>query len=427
MTKHHLINLRTSRNLVLANLPAAATERLVALARQIKLPPGDALMREGDPSDSIFFILSGEVAIYKSEVEIDRQGAGGVLGEMGVLTSQPRSASVRCASAVEALKIPAESFLGVLDRHPEVLRILVRELVGRVEVSQHLRVKQVASIQKARETLSRCVSREVLDQILEHQTPERLLSGRLDEVAILFYDIKGFSAAAEKMNPRTLLRALNEHLEIITNEVARQRGTVVNFIGDAVLAVFNCPVKLANPADAALECYLNARRRMLELQAARKRLRQICFQLGAGINWGTVVSGAIGSEERFSYSVLGDEVNLAARLESLTRQYPVELILSEAFCRKLSQKWREQCVMFDRAKVKGRRRPVWLHTLTAQEEVRRTPFAAAVKAYLKGDFAAARDLFATQKHPLANYLRQRCRKLLNRKEAWPGYFSWQVK
>ena len=396
------------RNPVLGSLPPKATTGLLAGARMEKLVAGSYLMREGSRPDAVYFVLAGQLSILKGEKEIDRQGAGGILGEMGVLTEHARNASVRCLSEVEVLRVEAKTLLSVVDQHPEVLRALIRDLVGKVQVSHQVRVDQMTAIQKARETLLRCLSEGVVDQILEKNTPEQLLAGQLNETAILFYDIAGFSAAAEKMNPKRLLHALNEHLEVIVDSVEAHQGTVVNFIGDAVLAVFNCPVAVENAATSALQCYLTARENIRHLQRQRSRRKQFCFDLGAGINYGTVVSGAIGSESRFSFSVLGDEVNLAARLEGLTRHYPVELILSEALFRKLPGELAARCVLFDRVQVRGRQQPVRLFTVPEHPDDGSEQFSHAVEFYLKGDFESAKKVFSKLQGPLAGYLGGRC-------------------
>jgi len=417
-----------SRNPVLANLPEKATKGLMQSAEHLSVKGGAILVREGDVSDSIFFVTAGEVAILKGDVEIDRQTAGGVLGEMGVLTGQSRTASVKCITDVEVLRVSAKAFLAAVDDHPDTMRTLIRDLVRKFEGSQGVRVQQANKIQKAVDTLSRCVSPEVLHRILNQRTPEELLEGSLNEAAILFFDIKGFSSAAEQMSPQELLRALNEHLDIIIDSVARHEGTIVNFIGDAVLAIFNCPVPLDRPAIAALNCYLQCRYQMRELHGRHRDGGKTCFELGAGLNYGTVVSGAIGSESRFSYSVLGDEVNLAARLESLTRHYPAEVILSESCYQRLSPELAGQCVQIDRVQVKGRKTPVGLYTLDAMPAEEKRAFDAALQLYLKGDFLAARDAFGRIKGSLAAYLGRRCADLATRTSfAWPGYFSWEVK
>lgn len=416
-----------ARNPVLANLPESATKNLLSTGRQYQMPADSVLVHEGEPSDAIFFLISGEVTILKGGREIDRQKPGGVLGEMGVLTNQPRTASVKCRTKVEVLRVEAADFLTVVDEHPQVLRGLVRDLVEKMRGTHEVRLQQLDRIQKAKETLSRTVSPEVLDRILDQRTPEELLEGSLNDAAILFFDIRGFSSAAERMPPRDLLRALNEHLTLIINSVARHEGTIVNFIGDAVLAIFNCPVPLEAPAIAAVNCYLECRREMDALRGKRKRRKLICFELGAGLNFGTVVSGAIGSESRFSYSVLGDEVNLASRLESLTRHYPVDVILSESCYWQLEPDLASRCVQIDYAQVKGRKTPVGLYTLSPMAEEKRQ-FDQAFEQYLKGDFVAAQAAFRQVAGSLADYLARRCEDFSKRKNfKWPGYYTWDTK
>src|SRR6185436_19221115 len=106
--KKPAFKLDPSRNPILANLPRAALAKLLESAKTVRLGHDKFLVREGDAPDALFFVTAGEVAIFKGEVEIDRQPAGGVLGEMGVLTGQKRTASVRCISDVEALRVEAK-------------------------------------------------------------------------------------------------------------------------------------------------------------------------------------------------------------------------------------------------------------------------------------------------------------------------------
>ena len=254
------------------------------------------------------------------------------------------------------------------------------------------------------------------------------LSGTLEDAAVLFFDIRGFSTASEKMGPVPLLKALNDHLAIINARVAKHRGTIVNFIGDAVLAIFGCPVLLPDAAAAAVRCYLEAREELAAFQQHREATGEHCFDLGAGINHGSLVSGAIGSKERLSYSVLGDEVNLAARLESLTRHYPTEMIFSETCFDQLPDELKAHALLIDRCTVKGRKQPTGLYTLTSAPPEEKTAYEAALQKYLSGDFLAAESAFNEIPGPLAAYMRRRCGQLqVEEGKFWPGYYSWEVK
>lgn len=420
--------LNPAKNPVLGNLPPEAIDSLMASAELLKLQDGDVFIREGEPTDSLYFLTWGEVAILKGEAEIDRSRSGAVLGEMGVVYQQPRSASIKCVGEVEVLKVMAADFLRVVDGYPTIWLNLLRDQMYKVTSSQNVRREQQSSIEKAENMLGRIVSPQVREKVLKATSPDQLLKGTLNEAAILFFDIKGFSSAAEKMPPDVLLRVLNEHIAIIDQAVTRHEGLIANYIGDAILAVFNCPVEIAAPGAAAVNCYLQARTQLDELRQQKKNDGDLFFELGAGINFGEIVSGAIGTEDRFNFTILGDEVNLAARLEGLTRQYPVEVILAESCVRRLPRDLQQQVVRMDRVQVKGRKNPENIYAMTRIDAEQREAYERALDTYLKGRFAEAALGFSRVNHPLAAYLRNRCSRLQTEETgAWPGHYSWLVK
>ncbi|MBI5802251.1 MAG: cyclic nucleotide-binding domain-containing protein [Verrucomicrobia bacterium] len=428
MTDKTIFRLNPAKNPFLGNLPEEAMEDLIGCAKVQRLREGDVFIHEGEPSDSIFFINYGEVIILKGGVEIDRQSAGGVIGEMGVLTKALRSATIQCAADVELLRVEAADFIRIVDSQPAMLRNLVIDQLRKVTTSQDVRVNQGKQIVEAKEIFGRLVSPEVYERVISKRKPEEMLSGTLEDAAVLFFDIRGFSNASEKMGPQPLLKALNDHLAIINARVAKHRGTIVNFIGDAVLAVFGCPVPLPDAAAAAVRCYLEAREELCAFHQHREATGEHCFDLGAGINFGGLVSGAIGSKERLSYSVLGDEVNLAARLEGLTRQYPTEVIFSESCYDQLPQDLKQQSLLMDRCTVKGRKSPTGLYTLLAMPDPEKAAYDEALNKYLGGDFLAAESAFNEIPGPLSAYMRRRCGQLqVEQGQFWPGYYSWEVK
>ncbi len=428
MTDKTIFRLNPNKNPFLGNLPEEAMEDLISRAKIQRLQDGDVFIREGEPSDSIYFINYGEVVILKGGVEIDHQRAGGVIGEMGVLTNAPRSATIKCAGEVELLRVEAEDFVRIVDSQPAMLRNLVIDQLRKVTSSQDVRVNQGKQIVEAKEVFGRLVSPEVYERVISKRKPEEMLSGTLEDAAVLFFDIRGFSTASEKMGPQPLLKALNEHLAIINARVAKHRGTIVNFIGDAVLAIFGCPVPLPDAAAAAVRCYLEANEELSAFHQYRKETGEHCFDLGAGINYGGLVSGAIGSKERMSYSVLGDEVNLAARLESLTRHYPTEVIFSESCYDQLPEDLKKQSLLMDRCTVKGRKSPTGLYSLLPMSDAEKAAYDAALNKYIAGDFFAAESAFNEIPGPLAAYMRRRCGQLqVEQGRFWPGYYSWEVK
>lgn len=428
MSEKTLFRLNPAKNPFLGNLPEKAFEDLMGRAKVQQLHDGDVFIREGEPSDSMYFVNYGEVVILKGGVEIDRQRAGGVIGEMGVLTKAARSATIKCAGEVELLRVEAEDFVRIVDSQPAMLRNLVIDQLQKVTSSHDVREKQGKQIVEAKEVFGRLVSPEVYERVISKRNADDLLNGTIEDAAVLFFDIKGFSTAAEKMGPQPLLKALNEHLTIINARISKHRGIVVNFIGDAVLAIFGCPVPMPDAAAAGVRCYLEARAELNAFHQHRKATGEHCFELGAGINYGSLVAGGIGSKERFSYTVLGDEVNLAARLEGLTRHYPTEVIFSESCYDQLPADLKAQSLLMDRCTVKGRKSPTGLYSLLPMSDADKEAYDAALNKYLAGDFLAAEGAFNSIPGPLPAYMRRRCGQLqVEQGKFWPGYYQWDVK
>ena len=173
-----------------------------------------------------------------------------------------------------------------------------------------------------RETLGRFVPTDVARTLL---TEGGELSPRQSEATVLFCDLEGFTALTETLGPDGIVELLNEYFEVMVGILERYRGVVTQFQGDAILATFNVPVP--DPAHAA-----NALRAAIEMQCAAKR-RAFAGQRVAnrvGINTGRVVAGAVGAKGRLSYTVHGDAVNLAARLEALNKELGTRILVSEA-------------------------------------------------------------------------------------------------
>ena len=173
-----------------------------------------------------------------------------------------------------------------------------------------------------RETLGRFVPTDVARTLL---TEGGELSPRQSEATVLFCDLEGFTALTETLGPDGIVELLNEYFEVMVGILERYRGVVTQFQGDAILATFNVPVPdrahAANALRAAIEMQCAAKRRTFAGQRVANRV---------GINTGRVVAGAVGAKGRLSYTVHGDAVNLAARLEALNKELGTRILLSEA-------------------------------------------------------------------------------------------------
>jgi len=152
------------------------------------------------------------------------------------------------------------------------------------------------------------------------------LGGERRHLSILFADIVGFTSRAERSEPEPLVALLNVYMTAMTNLILESGGVVDKLMGDGIMAFWGAPVAIANPARAAVDCALKMLRALRELAERDERFRDV--RIGLGICTGDAVVGNFGGERRFDYSVIGDTVNLASRLEGLTRQFKVNLLVN---------------------------------------------------------------------------------------------------
>lgn len=181
------------------------------------------------------------------------------------------------------------------------------------------------------EMFGRMVSEEVREAVLDRRVS---LRGESHQVAILFTDVRGFSSLSEEMPPIEVVSLLNEFFSITSHAVKEYQGVVNYFGGDSILAVFGAPVSRSQQVSlyqATLAAW-DIWKEMVVLNAKRIRSGRPSLRFGVGLNAGMVVAGNIGTKERFTYTVIGDPVNVAARLQGVARQFPRTPILMPSLC-----------------------------------------------------------------------------------------------
>lgn len=188
--------------------------------------------------------------------------------------------------------------------------------------------EDISQEQRLMSTLCRYMAREVVDHVLQDKGGLKL-GGRRTEVTILMTDIRNFTTISEQLNPWEVVNLLNAYFPRLINVIFRHQGMVDKFIGDAILAVFGVPEPRPDDALRAVRAALEIRRELRAINRERARKRQRTIEMGIGITSGTVISGNIGSERRMDYTVIGDSVNLAARLEGLTKQVQRRILVNE--------------------------------------------------------------------------------------------------
>jgi adenylate cyclase len=203
---------------------------------------------------------------------------------------------------------------------------------------------------KVRDLLGKIVSPEIASELLGKNIE---LGGEEKYVTVLFSDLRGFTSLSESLPPKELLSLLNRYLSVMSQCVEREGGVIDKYIGDAIMAIYGAPLANENHADAAVRTGIAMRNALVELNCTLEKEGIAPLSIGIGINTGTVVAGNMGSEQRLNYSVIGDAVNLASRLESLTKIYGIDLIVSEN-TKEQSSSFSYQEI--DTVKVKGKNR-----------------------------------------------------------------------
>jgi adenylate cyclase len=244
-----------------------------------------------------------------------------------------------------------------------------------------------------RAVFSQYVSRAVVDRILADPARARL-GGERKELTVLFSDIRSFSGFAEDMKPEELAAFLGEYLTPMTDLVLDSGGTLDKYIGDAVMAIWSAPVDIPDHAARACEVALRMQDALGELNRGWAARGRPAIAIGIGLNTGAMAVGNMGSAARFDYTVLGDQVNLASRLEALTKEYGVGILVGEATAQAAGARFvfRE----LDVVRVKGRAGAAPVFELVGRAGAARVEpaFAEALAAYRRREFAAAREQFA---------------------------------
>ncbi len=292
---------------------------------------------------------------------------------------------------------------------------------------------------------SKYVSPDVVEKISEQ--PEGLkLGGVNKEVSVLFTDIEGFTSISENLKPESLVALLNEYFSFMSEVIMQNGGTLDKFEGDAIMAFFGAPLDQPDHAERACSTALAMRQKLVELNAkwandpplpGGEKKPQIDFR--CGVNSGNVIVGNMGSENRFDYTVMGDTVNLASRLEGANKKYETRILASEFTRAAVNENFATREI--DLIKVVGKKQTVRVYEILGPadgvtEEGKRllTMYNEGLDLYRKRDFALALDKFAAilkdfpDDGPSKIY-RQRCEVLKDfpPPKEWDGIFEMKTK
>ena len=213
---------------------------------------------------------------------------------------------------------------------------------------------------KVRTMLSQYVSPSVMSIVLDQYDELVASDGTSENLSILFSDIRGFTDISEQFQAAEIVELLNIYFSEMTDIIFEQQGTLNKFIGDAILAFWGAPVKTELHADQALSAALLMREKLPQVNQILHQKGFGAIDVGIGIHTGDVVLGNIGSHRKLDYTIIGDAVNLASRIEGLTKVYGVSILLTEDTY--MALKDAVKCIKVDMVTVKGKQQPVLLYT-----------------------------------------------------------------
>jgi adenylate cyclase len=226
---------------------------------------------------------------------------------------------------------------------------------------------------RIRGMFSSYVTERVVNELIKNPSLARL-GGERREITVMFSDVRGFTTFSEKHAPEQVVAILNEYLGAMTDIIFQWEGTLDKFVGDEIVAFWGAPLPQENHAELAIKCTLHMMRRLEELHTKWESEGREPLYAGFGINTGEVIVGNIGADgKKMDYTVIGDNVNLGARVEGLTRKYNADIIITESTLDKIREIilekriWRLKVEGLDRVAVKGKAEPVSIYALTSLE------------------------------------------------------------
>jgi adenylate cyclase len=293
-------------------------------------------------------------------------------------------------------------------------------------------LEDISSEKRMKSTMSRYMDPGLAEQLMAGG--DDALGGRAITATVLFSDVRGFTTLTETLGPQGTVQMLNEYFTIMVECISREGGMLDKFIGDAIMAGFGVPLPHDDDEDRAVRAGIAMISELWEWNKERVAKGEMPIDMGLGLNTDNVVTGNIGSPKRMDYTMIGDGVNLAARLESACKQYAARILISDLTFKKLKGTYRIRDI--DRVVVKGKTKPVEILEVLDYHTEETFPnlmevvnnFKGARKHYNNGDWDKSMGLFreclkANPNDKLAQIYIDRCEKLkANPPAEWDGVF-----
>ena len=291
--------------------------------------------------------------------------------------------------------------------------------------------------QRIRKAFSRFVPEQIIDDLANNNTQEKVSVGEKREIAILFSDIRSFTNISERNKPETIVAFLNRYFTVMVDIIKKHGGTIDKFIGDAIMALVGTPVSYEDNCRRAVAAAYEMRQALPDVPLEDLVMPEgMTFNIGIGIHYGDVIVGSIGSKDKTDYSVIGDSVNLASRLEGLTKTYGTQLLVSDSVVNEIP-KGEFVFRHLDDVKVKGKAIAVPIYAVDRSIEefpaVYRDAYNKGIELYIQGVFRLAKDYFtqalaAVENDKASKLMISRCEEFIeNPPEHWDGAIAFTTK
>jgi adenylate cyclase len=311
-------------------------------------------------------------------------------------------------ASVMIISVVLSIILARLASKPIESLVLLSQKIGKLDFthkvsadSKIIEIKNLAHsmnlMQIGLQAFTQYLPKDVLKSLFDAGTGA-IPGGKEKDVAIMFADIANFTHYSENLSPNDLVLQLNEYLGCFSSVIIRNQGTVDKYIGDAVMAYWNAPRNCDDYAFKACKTAIQGLQKLSFLQQKWARLNKPVFKARVGINTGNVVLGNIGTEEHLSYTVIGDNVNLASRLEGLNKVYDTTIMISDVTLKACGERLVTRPI--DLVGVKGKDKKIMVHELfgiageTSESTIKFcVEFKIAFAAYIKKDWSVGLSLF----------------------------------
>lgn len=243
-----------------------------------------------------------------------------------------------------------------------------RDEIGILTDSFQDMARGLAERENIKTAFGKFVNKQIAELVMKKEVK---LGGERKDVVVFFSDIRSFTEMAETLEPEEVVEFLNQYMTRMVRCITRSKGIVDKYIGDAIMAVWGAPVSTGNDAFYAINAALMMRNELIEFNRERYEKGKDNIHIGCGIHCGPVLSGQIGSEDRMEYTVIGDTVNIASRIEALNKAFATDILITEETAQRVTGIFKLEPMQ--RIKVKGKSEPMQIYAVLGRKADHDTP------------------------------------------------------